>query len=90
MRYTRDSRSSFDVASARPGNAEQLIQVCADLDAAGTCLRELHGLPSAAREHSRATLHVIALTASTAPPLPDHVHLPCAAGRLWQDGSSNQ
>ena len=70
-------REGFEVhfLARYPDNVEQLIQVCADLDAPGTCERELRGLRSAATEHPRATAHLIALTVEGLPPLPDQVRL---------------
>jgi hypothetical protein len=53
-----------------PDGDEQLIQVCADLDATGARDREVCGLAAAAREHPRATLHLVALTGASVPPLP--------------------
>jgi predicted AAA+ superfamily ATPase len=83
--YVR-TREGFEVdfLARFPGGGEQLIQVCADLDAPGTRDREVRGLLAAAGEHPRATLHVIALSADGSPPLPDQIHLHRAADWLLQ------
>ena len=63
--YVR-TREGFEVdfLARFPDGAEQLIQVCADLDTADTRDREVRGLLAAAGEHPRATLHLVALTAA--------------------------
>lgn len=50
-----------DFLARHPEGRQELIQVCADLDAAATRERELRAQLEAAREHRRATLHVISL-----------------------------
>jgi predicted AAA+ superfamily ATPase len=66
--YVR-TREGFEVdfLARFPDGAEQLIQVCADLDAPGTREREVRALLSAAGEHPRATLHLVALASSRVP-----------------------
>jgi predicted AAA+ superfamily ATPase len=63
---------------------EQLIQVCADLDAPGTRERETRSLLAAARDHPRATLHVVALAGESTPPLPGQIRLHRATDWLLQ------
>jgi hypothetical protein len=55
------ARDGFEVdfRARFPEGAEQLIQVCADLDAVGMRKREVRGLLAAAGEHPRATLHLV-------------------------------
>lgn len=54
--------------------AQQLIQVCADPSTRGTLERELTALAAAAREHPRASQHLLVLTAAQIPrALPDEV-----------------
>jgi len=50
-----------DFLARYPEGRQELIQVCADLDAAATRERELRALLEAAGEHRRATLHVVSL-----------------------------
>ncbi len=53
----------------------ELIQVCAHLAAPDLAEREVRALLAGAKEHPRASLHLIALTADAAPPLPEDVTL---------------
>ncbi len=82
--YVR-TREGFEVdfLARFPDGAEQLIQVCADLDAAGTRDREIRGLLAAAGEHPQATLHLVSLTA-TRMPLPHDIRMHSAAEWLLQ------
>ncbi len=74
--YVR-TRDGFEVdfLARFPDNAEQLIQACAHLDAPGTCEREVRSLLGASAEYPRATLHLVTLTDTSAPPIPDNIHL---------------
>jgi hypothetical protein len=73
-----------DFLARTPDGGEQLVQVCADLDASGTRDRETRSLLAAAREYPRATLHVVALTGAIVPPFPHDIRLHRAAEWLWQ------
>jgi predicted AAA+ superfamily ATPase len=73
-----------DFLARSPDGGEQLIQVCADLDAPGTRDREIRSLLAAACEYPRATLHVVALTGAGVPPLPNDIRLHRAAEWLLQ------
>jgi len=59
----------------------ELIQVCADLDVPGVRERETRALLEAAREHPRASLHLISLEADAARSLPARVSAHAAA--VW-------
>jgi hypothetical protein len=52
-----------------------LIRHCGDLDAPDARDRETRGLLSAAGEHPRASLHIVALNATGAPPLPGNIRV---------------
>jgi hypothetical protein len=67
-----------------PLGKPEWIQVCADPDATGTRDRETRGLLAAAREHPRASLHLVALTADSTPALPENVMLHSAATWLLE------
>jgi uncharacterized protein len=84
--YVR-SRDGFEVdfLMHHPGGEEQLIQICADLDAPAAFQRECRGLLAAAAEHPAATLHTIALTADRLLPLPDNIRVHRAADWLLQE-----
>ncbi len=56
-----------------PDGAEELIQVCADVDTSDARAREVRALVSAAAEHPRATQHLIALEPETPPDLPEGI-----------------
>ena len=73
-----------DFLARSPDGGEQLIQVCADLDAPGVRDREIRSVLAAAREYPRATLHVVALTGASVPPLPNKIRLHRAAEWLLQ------
>jgi predicted AAA+ superfamily ATPase len=74
--YVR-TRDGFEVdfLARSPEGGEQLIQVCADLDAPGARERETRALLAAAREYPRATLHFVALNAASATQLPEGIRL---------------
>lgn len=61
-----------------------MIQVCADLDAPETRQREVNSLEEAAREHPRATRHVITLAAETVRDMPEGVTVHSAARWLLE------
>lgn len=61
--------------------SQQLIQVCAEIESAGTLEREYRALASAAREHRRATRHLVTLTPEAVTRVPDAVTLHSA--ELW-------
>jgi predicted AAA+ superfamily ATPase len=85
LAYVRTQEGfEVDFLARYPDNVEQLIQVCADLDAPAACERELRGLRSAAIEHPRATAHLIALTVEGVRPPTDQVRLHRAADWLLQ------
>jgi predicted AAA+ superfamily ATPase len=83
--YVR-TREGFEVdfLARFPDGAEELIQVCADLDTAGTRDREVRGLLAAAGEHPSATLHLVALAAARIRPLPNDIRLHPATDWLLQ------
>jgi hypothetical protein len=56
-----------------------LIQVCADPAAPEIGARETRALLAGAKEHPRASLHLVALTTDSPPPLPEAVTLHPAA-----------
>jgi predicted AAA+ superfamily ATPase len=60
--YVRTSGGfEVDFLARYPGGNEELIQVCANLDAADTREREVRALDAAASEHPRATRHLVSL-----------------------------
>ena len=65
-----------DFLARYPEEGEELIQVCADLDAAATRDRETRALLAAGAEHPGATLRLISLTSEIPPDLPP--------GIVWQ------
>jgi uncharacterized protein len=81
------ARDDFEVdfLARAPDGAEQLIQVCADVDAPDARERETRGLLSAAAEHPRATLHIVALNATATPSLPGNIRLHHAVEWLLEE-----
>ena len=81
--YVRTA-GNFDVdfLARYPEGRAELIQVCAELDAPDTRQRELRALLEAASEHPRASLHVVALAATTTRDWPNNVTLHLAVGWL--------
>ncbi len=73
-----------DFVARYPGGREELIQVCVDLDAPETRQREVNSLEEAAREHPRATRHVITLAAETVRDMPEGVTVHSAARWLLE------
>jgi hypothetical protein len=68
-----------DFLARRAGERPALIQVCADLDDAEVRGREFRALLEAAKEHSRASLHLVTLTPESAVGSPDEVRVQSAA-----------
>jgi hypothetical protein len=64
-----------DFLARYPGGKEELIQVCADLDVPAVREREARALMEAAREHRRATLHIVSLDPAIAPDIPRDISL---------------
>jgi predicted AAA+ superfamily ATPase len=62
-----------DFLARIPGEGVQLIQVCTDLGDPATRERETRALLEAAREHPRASLHLVCMTAEGARDLPANV-----------------
>lgn len=80
--YVRTERGhEIDFLARYHGGREELIQVCADLNAAETREREVRALLDAATEHRRAELHLITLDPPTRADLPAKVKLHDAA--VW-------
>jgi len=71
-----------DFLARHPDGHEELVQVCADLEAPSTRLREVRALVEASREHPRASLHLVTLDPDAAPDLPPAVRLHSAAAWL--------
>jgi predicted AAA+ superfamily ATPase len=74
-----------DFLAQYPHGGEELIQVCADLDTAATRERETRALVEAAKEHRRATLHLICLQSTPASDLPPGITVHAAAAWLLDD-----
>lgn len=70
-----------DFLARHRDGSQQLIQVCADAESAGTLEREYRALESAAREHRRATRHLVTLTPEAVTQVPDGVRLHSA--EVW-------
>jgi uncharacterized protein len=63
-----------DFVARRPGEAPELIQVCADLGISDTAQRELRALDAAARAYPKATRRLLTLTRDALPTeVPKHV-----------------
>jgi len=78
--YVRTANGlEVDFLARYPVGRPELIQVCADLDSAETLKRETRSLLVAAEEHPQASLHLVALTSDSPPPLPENVSLHSAA-----------
>ena len=72
--YVRTSDGfEVDFLARYPDSRQELIQVCADLDAPATTERETRGLLAAASEHPRATLHLVTLEPEHSRDLPKGV-----------------
>ncbi|HHL72707.1 MAG TPA: ATP-binding protein [Bacteroidetes bacterium] len=80
--YVRTSDGfEVDFLARTPEGEESLLQVAADLGDDVTREREIRALQSAAREHPRASLHLITLAPETAGPIPQGIQVHNAA--LW-------
>lgn len=78
--YVRtEAGHEVDFLARRAGGPAQLIQVCANLDAAATREREVRALLAASVEHPRATLHLVTLTPETARGIPEEISVHGAA-----------
>ncbi len=72
--YVRTAQNlEVDFLARYPDGEQQLIQVCANLDAAETVERETRALRAAAAEHPQASLHVVSLTSDPVRGVPDNV-----------------
>lgn len=74
-----------DFLAQYPHGGEELIQVCADLDAPTTWERETRALVEAAGEHRQATLHLISLQSVPVSGLPAGIIVHAAAAWLLAD-----
>ncbi len=70
-----------DFLARFPDGTQQLIQVCADTASAETVAREYRALAGAAREHRRATQHLLTLTPEAVTEIPEGVRLHSA--EVW-------
>lgn len=77
-----------DFLARRAGVEPALIQVCAELDAPDVHEREVRALREAAKEHPRASLHLITLTPQSAVGLAENVQVHSAA--VWLLGSDQE
>jgi predicted AAA+ superfamily ATPase len=62
-----------DFLARSPGDREELIQVCADLDDPAVKDREIRSLLGAAREYPRVSLHLISLQSEAARDIPSNI-----------------
>jgi len=80
--YVRTSTGyEVDFLARYPDGGEELIQVCADLDAPATREREMRALLEASAEYPRATIHLIHLHPETPRDLPAVIDAHSAA--VW-------
>lgn len=70
-----------DFLARFPDGSQQLIQVCADITSDDTLAREYRALASAAREHRRATRHLLTLTPEAVTMVPDGLNVHSA--EVW-------
>jgi len=83
--YVRTAEGfEVDFLARYPDGTQQLIQVCADLNAPNTQERETRALLAALGEHPQASLHIVALAADTVRALPKQVNLHSAASWLLE------
>jgi hypothetical protein len=83
LAYVRTKAGSeVDFLARTPEQGESLIQVCAELDTASASEREFGALLEAAREHPRASLHVVTLAPESATGLPRKIKVHWAPGWL--------
>lgn len=73
-----------DFLAQYAGGRQELIQVCADIDAPSALERETRALLDAAHEHRRATLHLITLSRPRRAELPSNVTLHLAPDWLLE------
>jgi predicted AAA+ superfamily ATPase len=73
-----------DFLARYPDGKEELIQVCASLDDPATCERETRVLLEAARQHPRASLHLISLDIPAAFEVPRDMTVHAACDWLLQ------
>lgn len=73
-----------DFLARDPEHGEALIQVCEELDTPETRERETRALLAAAKEHPRASLHLITLAPETAPAVPEQIEVHWAPSWLLQ------
>ena len=69
-------------------NHEELIQVCVDMSDAVTRRREIGSLQKAAKEHPRATLHVVSLEPETPADVPPEITVHPASRWLLREGEA--
>lgn len=76
LAYVRTA-SGFEVdfLARHPDGRQELLQVCAELGSSETFQRETRALREAAREHPRATMHLISLDADVAEEVPPDITL---------------
>lgn len=70
-----------DFLARYPEGSQELIQVCADLDAAETRDREVRALLAAAENYPRASLHLITATAGATRGIPERIQVQSAS--IW-------
>ena len=68
-----EEEGEVDFLAQYPDNSKELIQVCADLNARAVRERETGALLKAAKEHPRATLHLIGLESGSAADMPKKI-----------------
>ena len=73
-----------DFLARYPSGKEELIQVCASLDGPATREREIRALLEAARQHPRASLHLISLDIPAAFDIPREITVHAAWDWLLQ------
>lgn len=83
-----DSGFEVDFLARFPDGTEQLLQVCADITSAETLDREARALTEAAREHRRATRHILTLTPEAAHRWPEGVTVHAADVWLLREDHS--
>lgn len=89
--YVRtESGFEVDFLARYPDRKEDLIQVCTDLDDTAVREREVRALMEAAREHPRATLHIVSLDPEIVPDVPKNITLHSAAAWLLKGNFSKE
>ena len=82
--YVRtESGFEVDFLARYAEGKEELIQVCAELDVPAVREREARALIEAAREHRRATLHIVSLNPAIAPGISEKIIFHSAAAWLF-------